>query len=108
MVRVGRNRRSALTQHQKFVTCAAVGSGEAKARSLRTNSRLLSGCHPAMTAFVQVDARELGQGMAEPQTDEHPVLDRRAQLAFALAQRAAKRDHPGQLWNLANSIAASK
>ncbi len=60
-------------------------------------SRLLVGCHPAMSALVQVDARELWQFVSETEADENPILECGTKFVFAVLEGFAKADDARQL-----------
>ena len=60
-----------------------------------------------MSAFVQVDAGELGQGMAEAQSDQHPILQCGAEFALALLERGTESGDASQLRNFPGKRASS-
>lgn len=55
------------------------------------NSRRLSGRQAAMLNLVQINSGKHGQFLSELQPDKNPILQRRAQFAFAFAQSLAER-----------------
>ena len=68
-------------------------------------SRRLSGRHPAIGNLVQINAGEHRQFVPQPQADENPVLQRRAQFALAFAQGFSERGHALQLGDFARERA---
>jgi hypothetical protein len=62
------------------------GPSKPRARSLRMNSRRLSGRQAAMLHFVEINAGNDRQLMAQSQPDENPIFQSRAQLVFAFSQ----------------------